>query len=83
MITKYKIPCSTCGKLVERYVFCSGACRVKGHRGRTTYDTSVSIDQAKPEEIVKPITNEEQPQFSDKPKTGYHLVAYLGKYVKD
>lgn len=36
MVTKYQIPCSSCGKIVERYIFCSGACKVKGSRERKT-----------------------------------------------
>lgn len=31
----YRIPCSTCGKVLERKVFCSGACRTKAYRDKT------------------------------------------------
>lgn len=43
MVTKHKIPCSVCGKPVERFVFCSGACKVAGSRARTKKNIVVSM----------------------------------------
>lgn len=33
--------------------------------------------------LVKPLSNPEQPQFSDKKKPGYHYSSMMGVYVKD
>ncbi|OFW53998.1 MAG: hypothetical protein A2163_07965 [Actinobacteria bacterium RBG_13_35_12] len=36
MLTIYQIPCSCgCGNIIERSIFQSGACQVKGHRDKT------------------------------------------------
>ena len=85
--------CDFCGQPVKRHLFCSASCKVRYHRGdkpKTTIDTALNTPQAVKEAIKPtvyidptPVTNNEQPQFSDIKKPGYHLVAYLGKYVKD
>ena len=69
MITKHNIPCSTCGKVVERYVFCSGACRVKGHRERSNTDPVVTIAPVKPQVTLT--------------KKSKHYNAMLNTFVDD
>jgi len=91
MVTKYSIPCSSCGKIVERYVFCSGACKVKGHRERQTgkeiaktiepFFPKVALNLMEKNNIRKAVEHLEQ--FSDIKKEGYHYSQMLGKYVKD
>ena len=93
MVTKYKIPCSYCGTIVERYVFCSGACKVHGHRERKEkLFKSVTINGEKIEinkvgasvKIVEgvPVVDEES-GISDHKRPGYHFSAVLNGYVKD
>jgi hypothetical protein len=87
MITQYKIPCSTCGKVVERYIFCSGACRVTGHRNRKNpKDTHVQEIDPLIEPVIETVfdkINSEIPQFSDRKLPGYHFVQSVNRYVKD
>ena len=76
------VTCDSCGKQLNRHIFCSAACKVRYHRGvkpTTTIDTALNTPQA----VKQAISNPEQPQFSDNPRPGYHLVNYLGKYIKD
>jgi hypothetical protein len=88
MVTKYQIPCSCCGKIVERYVFCSGACKVKGHRekkagGQTDHVITESVRSGtlmeKSDVGAEPTTG---PEFSDKPLPGYKFIPPLNVYVK-
>ena len=69
MVTKYNIPCSSCGKIVERYIFCSGACKVKGHRERK-FGTAKPIERLISPEIIEKaveMANKEQKEYMDKP----------------
>lgn len=87
MVTKYRIPCSCCGKIVERYVYCSGACKVKGFRDRKNKEGS--LEEMSPDHFkleTEPITVtsiSEQSKFSDKKKVGYHYSDVFNTYVKD
>lgn len=87
MVTKYKIPCSCCGKLVERFVFCSGACKVKGHRER---QIGKEVVEELPREMSSPVVTKDAVAIGDKvfaleptKKPGYHYSAVLNGYVKD
>jgi len=92
MVTLHKIPCSYCGKIVERYVYCSGACKVHGHRERKGGRLSVTVEPSVKQDAPKVVKSEttvsvksssSEPMFSDKKKEGYHYSEMLGKYVKD
>jgi len=51
MVTLHIIPCSSCGKEVERYIYCSGACKVRGKREKDKGDSKrVKLDETPKEE---------------------------------
>jgi len=96
MVNKHT--CDYCGKTMKRHLFCSASCKVRFHRGDKVKTEIPEAFNTK-EEVVrkvysyngekctkvksKPITNPEQSEFSETKKEGYHLIPYLGKYVKD
>ena len=91
MVNKHN--CDYCGKMMDRHLFCSASCKVRFHRGdkvKTVIPKALNSPEAIKQAIEHPPIirvikddNPEQPQFSDTKKEGYHLVSYLGKYVKD
>lgn len=86
MVTKYNIPCSCCGKIVERYIFCSGACKVKGSRERkSNKEITKNLEPDTKSNIlpdVPPTISSNSPQFSDVELPGYKFSSMIGKYVK-
>jgi len=88
------VNCDYCGKKIERHIFCSASCKVRFHRGdkvktvipqalNTKEEVKKVISPDEFKKVIDPIVVQEQPQFSDIKKEGYHYSEMLGKYVKD
>ena len=69
MVTKWNIPCSVCGKTVSRYIFCSGACKVEGHRARQRKNVQEETLPMVTEELpaVKVATEEKKGHYKFSP----------------
>ena len=51
MITEYELPCSSCGKLLKRRVFCSGKCRTRASRDK---EVKAVVVDSKATEVSQP-----------------------------